>query len=240
MRDDMFKVIVERPRIGHRDGTFARNRLSVDVELPTKIGVRRLKKITRTNTKWLNENLKPLQRYLGRQVGRPWDRIYSEICAGLDVNHTVKQHVRDHLEDFVAIRVRIARDGRWMAATDWNTQMEPWRQCFYVDPHDGLLKESARLWKKRSVALPRWMGPRDPSKPAPDIRRIDDCSELRRIDGIWYAVEFAVAPGPGARPEVFDLLTRETARPDSRYARRKRQLSAAELAGHGLKNDPGV
>ena len=30
----------------------------------------------------------PLERYLHQQVGRPWDAVYAEICAGIDRRST--------------------------------------------------------------------------------------------------------------------------------------------------------
>jgi hypothetical protein len=56
--------------------------------------------------KMLNENLAPLRRFLERQIGRPWDKVYSEIAERLRVDSTVQQHVREHLRDFVATRPR--------------------------------------------------------------------------------------------------------------------------------------
>ena len=42
--------------------------------------------------KWLNENLSALRRYLVRNVGRPWSKVYGEISAVLD-----EPEVRDTL-----------------------------------------------------------------------------------------------------------------------------------------------
>jgi hypothetical protein len=107
MRKDMSKVIVERPRHGHS----ARHcRLGRPSELegadgePLRMRVRsgRLRK-----TKSLNENLAPLQRFLEAQVGRPWNKIYSEIAQHLKPTSTVQQHVRDHLGDLVALNARM-------------------------------------------------------------------------------------------------------------------------------------
>jgi len=56
--------------------------------------------------KVLNENLAPLRRYLERQVGRKWDKVYAEISAQLRPTSAVQQHVRDHLHDFVAVTPR--------------------------------------------------------------------------------------------------------------------------------------
>ena len=49
------------------------------------------------HTKWLNEHLGPLRRYLDSQVGRPWDKVFSEICAHIDRSSAVQDHVRDHV-----------------------------------------------------------------------------------------------------------------------------------------------
>ena len=151
MRDDMAKVIVERPRIKPfkvREG----RRTALD-DLPKHEGIRRGR--TRGwDRKELNENLAPLRRYLEKQVGRPWDKVYAEICARLRVDSTVQQHVRGHLGDFVAIKPRRNVSG-------WSNSLYGglWRQPLYVDPVTGLLRrtdqlpeEKARLRARRANA----------------------------------------------------------------------------------------
>ncbi len=157
MRKDMFKVIVERPRLGARF-RINRARLADSEALPSRVGMKRFRKLNRTDTKMLNENLAPLKRYLMKQVGRPWNKVYSEICKNLDASNTVKQHVRDHLQDFVVLKVAVGRDGAWMNGNEqpgWKMNNLPWRQPLYVDPNDGLLKRSDKLWKKRGIETKR-------------------------------------------------------------------------------------
>src|SRR5262245_19799390 len=104
MRPDMSKVIVERPRHGSSDRTRAKRRrrevrrLGLDA-LPRREGIKRL----RGGTKHLNEHLAPLRRYLESQVGRPWDKVFSEICAHINRNSAVQDHVRDHVDDYVEV-----------------------------------------------------------------------------------------------------------------------------------------
>jgi hypothetical protein len=67
MRPDMPKILVERPRPPSRvpcgrDGRKFRDQSDAPF-LPMKAGYRDLKS--------LNENLRPLARYVARQVGRP-------------------------------------------------------------------------------------------------------------------------------------------------------------------------
>ena len=83
MRSDMAKVIVERPRIGSsmrgKSKGYRRSLQRLDHEtLPSKEGIKRRHLGHR---KWLNEHLGPLRRYLDSQVGRPWNKVFSEICG---------------------------------------------------------------------------------------------------------------------------------------------------------------
>jgi hypothetical protein len=197
MREDMARVIVERPRIksyGDRKG----RRLKID-DLPTREGMRRAR-AERGERKQLNENLAPLRRYLEKQVGRPWDKVYSEIAAHLRVDSAVQQHVRDHLRDFVAITPR--RD------------IQPWRssrgglwwQRLYVDPTNGLLCRTDQLPEEKA----RQRAKRN--RPAPPIDCIAlamDC-ELRLIDGHWFEVRLAPVPEPVYRScrELVELRRR--------------------------------
>lgn len=148
MREDMFKVIVERPRRGWRTRKLSRGKLNrAGDTLPKKQGLKRQREENGTRTKWLNENLAPLKRYLGQQVGRPWDKVRAEIGAHLDPGHTVKQHVLEHLDDFV-LRPSIGRDGEWVWPYLWTWgDGQPAPGKLYVHPVDGLLKR----WKLKKV-----------------------------------------------------------------------------------------
>ena len=103
MRLDMAKVLVERPRPPSRvprgrDGRKFRD-MSEAAFLPMKAGYRDLKS--------LNENLRPLERYLSRQVNRPWDMVYREMCAVIDGRSAVQRHILEHLRQYVAIRTSV-------------------------------------------------------------------------------------------------------------------------------------
>lgn len=261
MRKDMAKVVVERPR--KIDSYRRRGRVLDDEVLPKVIGLRRHVQEA-GGFKILNENLAPLQRYLGQQVGRPWNKIYAEIAANLKAASTVQQHVRDHLKDFVQLHP--SADVRQYP---WSEQL--WFQPFYVDRRDGVLKRTDRLaWAKALDHRPR-TAPRD-DRVAQDGRH-----ELRRINGLWFAVDLAPLPEPEYRavtrleathrkpgrevtirqlvtPAVYDVVSGAAicagpeldeprtwaayrkAQPDRVYAVAKRQLSRADLRRHGLAN----
>lgn len=146
MRADMFKVIVERPRWGASHAPSAKLKGKACQEIK-QIGLKRHAKIGSPYTKMLNENLAPLVRFLRSRRGKPWDMVFSEICAGLDTGSTVKMHVRAHLEDYVLTRISIGRHGEWMFEGDVLEREGRWfrRHAFFVDPEDGLLKDYALL-----------------------------------------------------------------------------------------------
>lgn len=126
MRADMHKVIVERERrkaaFGYHDVRLERRRIPENDEsdkIPSRESMRRPYGYER---KALNENLAPLRRFLRSCVGKPWDKVYSELSKNLRPSNAVQQHVREHLEDYVSFGVFV-RDGYTYA---------PWRGGFGV------------------------------------------------------------------------------------------------------------
>jgi len=146
MRDDMFKLLVERPRWGAGRAQAAKLKRTYDQDIKN-IGLKRHAWIASPYTKSLNENFAPLIRFLRSRRGQSWDSIYSEICAGLDTGSTVKMHVRQHIEDFVLTRISVGRDGEWMFEGEVLERDGRWfrQRKFFVDPDDGLLKDYAQL-----------------------------------------------------------------------------------------------
>lgn len=182
MRDDMAKIIVERPRRGDHSERKGRTRQLED--LPQYEGMRR-PHLLRGWGKELNENLQPLRRYLERQVGRPWDKVYAEIARNLRVDNTVQQHVRDHLQDYVAVTPRRVFGG-------WRNRRGTglWYQPLYVDPLTGLLCRTDRLLEERVSRRAKHHRP--PEVPA-RIELAPD-RELRLIEGLWYEVRLDPMP----------------------------------------------
>jgi hypothetical protein len=200
MREDMAHVIVERPRI--IDGRPRKGRARPLEEYPKQLGMRRSQR-ERGGDKTLNENLAPLRRFLERQVGRPWDKVFSEIAARLRPDNTVQQHVRDHLKDFVATKPR-------RGISSWRGgDGALWYQPLYVDPRDGILKRTDRLPEARQRREAR-------KRANPPVERVELSStrELRRIDGIWYDVSLEPLP----EPEYRSMTERESV-PLKRYQR---------------------
>jgi hypothetical protein len=79
MRADMGKVLVERPRLGSRDGSRPkkgyRKRLQKAFDSGDPLPVREGMKVRCGRGKHFNEHLGPLRRFLNSNVGRQWDKI---------------------------------------------------------------------------------------------------------------------------------------------------------------------
>ena len=88
----------------------------------------------------MNENLSPLRRYLESQVGRPWDKVYSEIRANLDARKATGLHILQHLDCYVerncvqdGTAIMTLRGGMLVRVRD-----------LYVHPKSGLLRKAKR------------------------------------------------------------------------------------------------
>jgi hypothetical protein len=246
MRPDMPKVLVERPRPPSRvprgrDGRKFRDH-SDAAFLPMKAGYR--------DPKSLNENLRPLARYLDRQTGRPWDKVYSEVRAVIDSRNPVQRHILEHLGQYVAVHTRMV-DGHLIDLGKQFFGLRRVWQPLYVDPRTGLLRRNPdeiswrRAYRERQQA-------KDCER-AQVWREVSAFLQLHRVDGSWFEVEIASLPPP---PEArWDVLRRRIVnartsathrRLDDQsavdvygrsgvYAVSKRQLGAREIRAYGLQ-----
>jgi hypothetical protein len=130
----MSKVIVERPRRGGGRDRKRRPAREFD-DMPSKQSMKR----GHTDLKELNENLAPLKRYLRKNVGRPWDKVFGEICENIRMDNAVQKHVRGHVFDFVHRHVMV--EGKEIFTRRIWGVYELWKGDFYVCPKSGILKE---------------------------------------------------------------------------------------------------
>ncbi|QRN99748.1 hypothetical protein JRI60_12330 [Archangium violaceum] len=199
MREDMFKVIVERPRmrIPKRNGShYPRGRLKRTrgdlEEAPKREAMGR-----GYAYKCFNENLAPLRRFLHSRVGRPWNDVYSEICAHVSLDSAIKKHILEHLEDFVVRQVQEI-DGRIYKVGPYGRPIElesgsRWDRL-YVCPRTGLLRAYEREpWEAKFPG-----------------RALDEWHDVRKIDGGWCLVRFAPVPSSfEERQSAYDVVLRK-------------------------------
>lgn len=246
MREDMFKIIVERPRQGRSWATKSKLRYDPCKDR-SRVSGKRLVKDYGGNTKHLNENLAPLKRYLFKQRGRRWDDVFSEICARLDTGSTVKMHVREHLDDFILRKVTRHQDGTLSAASRWGSPERPehWWADLYVDPCDGLIKETRVLCRKLGVKTRRtyWRTHFRPVDRPVSLKPLSETEFYAKVGGIWYQFMLNHAPvisqgRPASRELIYETLAKgHWDEGDSFRVISKRQLSKKQLKAYGLSND---
>ncbi|MGB0907228.1 MAG: hypothetical protein ACPGVT_07025 [Maricaulaceae bacterium] len=248
MREDMFKVIVERPRRGSRYAIKSKIRYDKHSDRSRVTGKRLVMEATGC-TKYLNENLAPLRRYLGRQIGRRWDDVFSEICARLDTGSTVKMHVREHLDDFVTRKVWRDDEGVLMASAHWGDVVklsDVWGY-YFVYPDDGTLQDIRAYCRKNGIKhrRKRWTDTyrKDQTAIRANIKRVSDVIWHVCLRGIWYRFELSAPPlsrhGYGVQEsDLFEALRDKTWRDQTRWSVvRTLQLSKKALKAHGLSNN---
>lgn len=250
MRSDIAKKLVERPR----KGGCGKQQLRVSRRhgknpklwdtLPQKESCK-IVNIRGYNAKYLSEFFPPLEGFLRKNVGRPWNKINSEIRALLSANSTIHKHVMDHLyRDFVELNPfydkGVPCHSKYGSKRGLH-KLSPGR--FYVDVH-GLLK------------VVRSGKPYKPYK-APVRKTLNDYEQYRKINDLWFWVKYKhLFPGEEGFDVVLcktykvgewgsDVLTREhgeathdgsrfLASRQVRLAIEKRQLSRKTIRDEGL------
>jgi hypothetical protein len=176
MREDMHEVVIERPRYGSRSKSKKwGRRVGEDFEGETFVSSARRRQYG-WHAKELSDFLTPLRRYLHKQVGRPWDKVYAEI------RKAVPEGLHgDHLWSHIRHEVRVhcyERDGRVFTVAPYWGEEEV--SGLYVHPRTGLLS------RKRRASKP-------PIKPRPvNEIALSDSEEFRKIDGVWYHRKFVL------------------------------------------------
>ncbi len=234
----MPKKLVERPRRGAWGPKRAqRDRSKTRMAIAREdFGALRKRGPMARHDKWLNEYLKPLQRFLRSRRGQPWDRVYSELREHLSASSTVHMHIMEHLWDMVARRVRVER-GRVFRVerTAWRNELFCDGWGFYVHPRSGLLCEA-------TAPRPR----RRPRTPRVPYRAGGGNLLYLELEGQWYAVRLADERARDAEDWWDPVLGARVPRchPEERrrhygsrwlYAVDKRQLNRRALRRLGLR-----
>ncbi len=201
MRSDMHKIIVERPRKGSRLKSrktalrFSGRRVEEAVSAPDDFDGGSNRASSSRHDKWLNENLAPLGRYIRRQIGRPWDKVFSEIRQAVDTRSAVGLHVLQHIPNFVETET-ILVDGAVYCRGYGG--LEP-VYGLYVHPITGLLRDSKRSRRFRYAR---------PAAGEPNFVFVSPTLGYEKIEGLWYRLEFQVNdPEPATWVPGFERVT---------------------------------
>ncbi|MEO6918123.1 MAG: hypothetical protein ABI171_03650 [Collimonas sp.] len=219
MREDMFKVIVERPRCPHSNSYKGDARpFRNSEERPARIGM----KDGYGYRKYLNENLAPLKRFLEQQVNRPWNKVYSEIRSAIDARSTVKQHILQHLDNFVAIQTRWEASGTsgrvLLRRSSWSgryVELAESQAEMFVHPLTGiLLRNRFHVSFAKDKDRKRVMMEHEKSR----IRRIiSDRVQLHLAEQVWYEVTLDTLPPAYAVLREIDGVVKRSMVCDKRW-----------------------
>jgi hypothetical protein len=80
-----------------------------------------------------------------KSVGRPWDKVHSDIRAHLKFDNEVQRHILMHLRDMVATKPIRLENGYWGSAERayrLNDYTAP--NTFNVDRRTGILRRNRR------------------------------------------------------------------------------------------------
>ena len=100
-------------------------------------------------TKFFNDNLEPLERYLISRVGKNWDKIYSELCNKLDKSTVPGLHVFNHLFDYVYLDTFMEGKNVYHIRYGRKTGLvsDGFRPRFYINHKTGQLMK-AGTWNR--------------------------------------------------------------------------------------------
>jgi hypothetical protein len=232
MRADMGKIITER----ERGGSSAKS-LKTGVVVPWRgheadydDQPKRAKISARSqygyNHKEFTDVLSPLMGFIRKQVGRPWNKVYSEMCKILDKGKVTHKHVLDHVFNWVGRTVIHCKDGIYREpdqVSGFFDDQGKWQITsrapdFYVHPKTGILKRNKV--ETKAIRKARYAKPKK-------FDMIDFGNyEYRRIGAIWFRFEYLPCPDPGIRPLPSVYYTRNF---KQFWKLDKKQLSKKEL-----------
>jgi hypothetical protein len=132
----------------------------------------------------------PLRRFLRSQVGRAWDKVYSEICeyarhGSRDLRDEVRRLVHFDVVVEQGVVRRVDRKYDWRGGGLASGSL-------YVCPRTGIL----RVVKERKTDRKK----KEPQTPQPI--KLGNLRECRYLDGGWHLVEVRQVPAewtPGSR-----------------------------------------
>lgn len=264
MREDFDKVLVERPRMGHKNKyRHVRNKKinKRQLEVISHEGMR-TPHVRNWGGKRLNENLSPLKHYLYSKVGQRWDDVYSDIRKMMGKNpNAVKGHILQHIFQYVE-KNTYEKEGKRYRNTGYSWRSNPYElpnEDLYIDD-DGYLRKYKRKVVKQLTRKQQQEVERMKTE-----RLLHDGTLARKINGIWFVIEFA--PIESRHIHIFkydtvDYLTKQTVSKVKEtvtandvlgvrgspqkfeetygkrvYARSKKAMNSQSLKRNGLAND---
>jgi hypothetical protein len=189
MRADLAKCTTERERYGAKGKCFKtkyRGKVRIhpdpDYDYPTEHGgFRSSSRRRHWESKEFSDVLNPLIGAIRKNLGRPWNKVFSEFCEVLDRRSVSGYHIWTHLMQEVTTKTYL-ENGKVYEITKYGAgPMEV--DGFYVHPVTGLLCHRPRPTKAQVRA--RWSSI-GPKKPPEFIVPGLESWRYKEFDGIWF------------------------------------------------------
>lgn len=184
MRDDYDKLICERPRMGTRMSykNVRRSTIPKDDDYSNLSNKESMRRPYGYERKQFNDYLNPLYRWMDKQVGRPWDKVQSDLHQMLDSRKTTDQHVWDHVKTHVEERV-IKENGKYMSLNVYSGEYLPlWSGELFV--WKGILR------KNKTVAKKRYKGPKKEVQPVYMYEPDGIVQQYEKLGAMWHIVTY--------------------------------------------------
>jgi hypothetical protein len=115
-----------------------------------------------------NENYNAISRFLKKNLGRPWNDIWSEICAQSDSRSKQGSGFRKHFEWNVAQDIAIINDKPYQFKYGRCSYYDHTYTGYYVHPETGILCENVRV---------------------PYVRPKPEVTSIHWYDNTWFLLE---------------------------------------------------
>lgn len=176
MRQDFQKVVIERARWGSRMRNLKTGWSTMDYDRDSEYP---FPKSQSSSWNWnpyrkhFSDRLGPLERYLQKQVGRPWRKVEGEFLHALDVRTVVGRHLWDHARHMVDIDCVLGRDGVVRGRRGY-----PVRDL-YVHPRSGI------LLKAKPERIDEARARRKRLDEATEVR-LDARTRAEKVGDLWF------------------------------------------------------
>jgi hypothetical protein len=147
MRDDMAKVVTERPRRGHGNASKKTSGPRIrhfdadhDYDEPTRLPVARRRQYG-YEAKEFSDLINPLKRFLRSCTGRPWAKVHSELSRTLDRRSVAGSHIWDHVMWEIETDCYIGEDRVVYSNRRRYLHGDGPVRGLYVHPKTGLIRE---------------------------------------------------------------------------------------------------
>lgn len=176
MRPDFNKLLTERERLGHgmkfHEVRGAKGNRTFDEDaVGGKESIHRRRRESLVPRKRFNENLNPLKDFLRTNTGRPWDKVYGDICKAFDKRKVINNHILEHLFQYVETKDLEVIEGKVYWRSNWRG-LVPIKESYsewYVDPRDGILKKTSK-------------------QPKHSVKKLEEAARAKKIDAVFKVI----------------------------------------------------